>query len=171
MFIEFRRLLVSREMRLPLWTKVRFASLLLGIAGSAPASAAVARDLDALTRLLVPADLALMVSNACTATDPSFSHDLGGPRGTVPEYAQRVKDAVSDSLTPEQVQIVLHQAADVARAAALRALRAAAAPDDAEEEARMHEWCATAVKPFVQAFVRAQDENIEDFTRQLKHAK
>lgn len=162
---------MSREVRLPLWTKVRFASLLLGVAGSASASVALARDLNALSRMLMPADLALMVSNACTATDPSFSHDLGGPHGTIPEYAQRVKDAVSDRLMPEEVQIVLHQAADAARAAALRALRAAAAPNDVEEQARMHEWCATAVKPFVQAFVRAQEENKEDFSRQLEHAK
>ena len=54
---------------------------------------------------------------------------------------------------------------------ALRALRAAAALDEAEEQARMHEWCATAVKPFVQAFVRRQDENIDDFRRQLQRAK
>ncbi|MCJ2040623.1 hypothetical protein MKK55_16970 [Methylobacterium sp. J-059] len=112
-----------------------------------------------------------MVSNVCAATDPSFSHDLSGPHGTIPEYAQRVKDAVSDNLTPEQVQIVLHKAADAARVRALRALQAAASPDEEEEQGKMHEWCMKVVKPFVQAFINRQEKNTDSFSQEIDHAK
>jgi hypothetical protein len=153
------------------FTKAFFTSLCLAIAGLHVPAPAVALDLDALSRLLLPANLALMLANACTAADPAFSRDLGGPNGTVPEYAQRVKDAVSEHLTSDQVQIVLRRAADDARAAALRAVRALAASDEAEEQMRVQDWCATTVKPFVRAFLKHSDENVDDFLQHLARAK
>jgi hypothetical protein len=164
-------IIIFRRRKLIWRANTLLVSVLAAISGLYSARSAYAFDLEALSRLLLPADLALMVTNACVATDPTFSNDLGGRYGTVPEYAQRVKDAVSDSLTPDQVQTVLRRAADAARAEALRAIRTIAVPNEVDEQARMQEWCATKVKPFAQNFVRNYDERLEEFTQKLIQAK
>jgi hypothetical protein len=85
-----------------------------------------------ITRL-TSADLALMLTNVCLATDHSFSRTWVTSPEAVRVEAQRVKDQVSKGLSEGELLLVLRRAADAARAIALQEVGVLNASDPAVE--------------------------------------
>lgn len=152
------------------WTSFR-PSLVAVAASLSAAQPAFAVDQQTLSRLLQPADMALVMVNICTALGHPFPPDLHGQHGTLPEYARHMKDRVSAGLTPEQIGAVLQQSADAAKSAALEEVRSLTVLDESGARARMRDWCATRVKPLLETFMRTYDEHPDQFEKQVAGAK
>ncbi|GJE36311.1 MULTISPECIES: hypothetical protein [Methylobacterium] len=103
---------------------------------------------------LTSADLALMLTNVCEATDPSSSHTWGNSPEAVRAEAQRVKDQVSKGLSEGQLLSVLRRAADAARAIALQEVGVLNASDPAVERSRTLSWCAGPVRSTIENFMK-----------------
>src|SRR5215212_3727190 len=131
----------------------------------------LAANLDELVRLLSPAYLAQSVTVVCTAQDPTFAIQTGGQRGPISVYAQDIKDKIIEGLEAEEVNEILRRAAEAAKAAALMAIRAQAAPNPDEERQRLLSWCVTAAKPFVRDFISSHDQNHDAFEEAVARAK
>lgn len=132
----------------PLGTRALVVALSIAATGPAPAT-----DIDALVRLLSPADLAQNLAAVCAAQDEFFLNATRGEHGTMHALAQHVKEEVIDGLSPDEADQVLRRAADAARNAALMAIRPLSAPTAHEEQIRLRTWCEEAAKPFVRSIV------------------
>jgi len=121
----------------------------LGLTPSAHADDAGLR----VTRL-TSADLVLMLTNVCEATDPSSSHTWGNSPEAVRAEAQRVKDQVGVGLSESQLLSVLRRAADAARAIALQEVGVLNASDPAVERSRTLAWCAGPVRSTIENFMK-----------------
>lgn len=144
-----------------------FSSLAYGSMGGLAASA----DLELLSRLLAPADLMLMVGNVCASQDSDFLTDTAGRRGNLRFYAQEVKDEVSENLSDNDVSLVLKQAADIAKAKALNAVRRLQSFDPVLEFQITKTWCDTTIKTLVGDYVRTHDERHAAFKELVRRAK
>ena len=143
------------------------ASLTAAVSNSSAASS----DLGMLTRLLAPANLMLMVGNVCALHDPDFLAETAGKRGDIRFYAQEVKDEVSQGISDEEVLLVLRQAADIAKAGALKTIRTFPADTPEIELFAIKAWCDTIVKSLVQQYVLTHDVRHAEFELLLARAK
>ena len=135
-------------------------------------SSAASSDLGMLTRLLAPANLMLMVGNVCALHDPAFLTETAGKRGDISHfYAQEVKDEVSQGISDEEVLLVLRQAADIAKAGALKSIRTLPADTPEIELFAIKAWCDTIVKSLVQQYVLTHDVRHAEFELLLARAK
>lgn len=128
-------------------------------------------DVDILWRLLAPANLALMVGNACLAQDPSFLTKTMGKHGDFRTYAQEVKDEVSEGLPMDELLFVLRRAADAAKAEALAKVRTLKSSDPEDEARNTKAWCDTSVTEIIKEFIMTHDQNHEVFEKLLSAAK
>ena len=128
-------------------------------------------DVNTLWRLLAPADLALMVGNACLAQDPSFLTKTTGKHGNFRDYAQEVKDEVSEGLSKEDLLLVLRRAADAAKAEALSEVRNLNSSDPETEFKNTKAWCETSATEIIKEFIVTHDQDHESFEKLLSAAK
>jgi|SRR5215207_5197465 len=142
------------------------AFLLLIIAGPS-----LSANLDELVQLLSPAYLAENVAVVCTVNDPTFAAQTRGYRGSMSVYAQNMKQEVIAGLDEDAANTILRRAADAAKAAALMAIRAHAAPTQDEERQKLVTWCETSAKPFVQNIIMGQDQRYDAFKEAVARAK
>lgn len=147
------------------------AVVLAGLTAAATNSSAASSDLGMLTRLLAPANLMLMVGNVCALHDPSFLAETAGRRGDIRFYAQEVKAEISHGIPDDEVLLVLKQAADIAKAGALKAIRNLPADTPEIERSAINAWCDTIVKSLVQQYVRTHDVRHAEFELLLARAK
>ena len=136
-----------------------------------PAALAASTDVNILWRLLAPADLALMVGNACLGQDPSFLTRTLGKHGDFRAYAQEVKDEVSEGLPKEDLLLVLRRAADAAKAEALSEVRNLNSSDPETEDRNTEAWCETSATKIIRDFILTHDQDHEGFERLLSAAK
>ena len=130
---------------------VRMLSLTVTL-GLTPAAHA---DEDAMRAMrLTSADLALMLTNVCVATDPSSSLTWGTSPEAIRAVTQRVKDRASNGLSEGQLLAVLRRAADTARAIALQEVGALYDSDPARERSRTLAWCAGPVRSTIENFMK-----------------
>ena len=132
---------------------------------------AASTDVNILWRLLAPADLALMVGNACLAQDSSFLTRTTGRHGDFRVYAQEVKDKVSEGLSEEDLLLVLRRAADAAKAEALSEVRNLNSSDPETEAKNTKVWCETLATEIIKEFIVTQDQDHEGFKKLLSAAK
>lgn len=150
---------------------VAAAAAVVGLIFFAMNSPAASSDLGMLTRLLAPANLMLMVGNVCALHDPSFLAETAGKRGDIRFYAQEVKDEVSQGISNDDVLLVLRQAADIAKAGALKSIRALPADTPEIELSAIKAWCDTIVKSLVQHYILTHDVRHAEFELLLERAK
>jgi len=144
---------------------------LAGLIAVPTSSLATSPDLGMLTRLLAPANRMLMIGNVCALHDPSFLTETAGKRGDLRFYAQEVKDEVSQGLSDAENLLVLRQAADVAKAGALKAIRSLRSDNQDAELSAINAWCDTVVKSIVREYIRSHDDRHAEFELLLRRAK
>lgn len=103
---------------------------------------------------LTSANLALMLTNVCEATDPTPSRTWSTSPEAVRTEAQPVKDQVSKGLSEGQLLWVLRRAAGAARAVALQEVGVLNASDPAVERSRTLSWGAGAVRATIENFMK-----------------
>lgn len=86
-------------------------------------SGASAKDLEALTRLLIPAYTAQDFAALCVSQDPQFLSDLKYGAGSIGVYAQHVKKEVTIDIPEDEAAKVRIIAADTAREIARQELQ------------------------------------------------
>src|SRR5215212_1749912 len=74
-----------------------------------------AQDLEALSRLLIPAYTAMSYAGLCSTEQDWAMAQPRGPGGVAINYAQHIKDEVIASLSEKDAVTVLKMAADEAR--------------------------------------------------------
>jgi hypothetical protein len=144
---------------------------LAGLTAVATDSPAASSDLGMLTRLLAPANLMMMVGNVCALHDPAFLAETAGKRGNIHFYAHEVKDEVSQGMSNDEVLLVLRQAADIAKAGALKSIRTLPADTPEIELFALKAWCDTIVKSLVQQYVLTHDVRHAEFELLVARAK
>ena len=99
--------------------------------------------------MLYAAFLAEQGMAICTAGDPAFASETGGPNGDMHTYVQHIKAEVTAGLSETERLSLLKRAADIAKAETLQAIRNLRAEEPENETARLSVWCQTVVKPLV----------------------
>lgn len=152
--------------------KIIVAFLMMAATGiDTSAAYAQSFNIDILWRLLAPADLMLMVGNACVSQDPSFLTRTTGKHGDFRAYAQEVKDEVSEGVPPEDLHRILRLAADAAKTEALAEVRDLGSSDPQIEAGNMRRWCITSATQIIAEFIQVHDQDHEGFEKLLAAAK
>lgn len=151
--------------------RVPQAGVLLLLWTIVAATPAGARDLNALAEIVTPAYTAMNFAMVCASGDPQFLGRTRGPRGHAINYAEHVKDEVIASLSHAEAVTTLTAAADMARAASLRTLRAFNSQDPALEKARIREWCGREAVEFIRTFIADHDQNHEGLLSRVEEAR
>ena len=129
---------------------------------------AIAKDLDAISRFVAPAYVAMNVTAVCARRDAAFLSLTSGARGNALHYAEHVKNEAIESLTQEEAVAALTAAADAARDAALHVFRQFNSNDPAIESERIKAWCEADGRNHVRDFIRDHDEHHQALLSQLR---
>lgn len=163
----FRMMLMLRKISKHIIAVVALAGL-TAVATNSPAASS---DQGMLIRLLAPANLMMMVGNVCALQDPSFLAETAGRRGDFRFYAQEVKNEVSQGISDDEALLVLRQAADIAKAGALKAIRSLPADTPEIALSAVNAWCDTIVKSLVREYILTHDVHHTEFELLLARAK
>jgi hypothetical protein len=134
-------------------------------------SSSAARDLDAMAEILVPAYTAMNYALICGRDDPRFLPQTLGARGTVLSYAEHVKDEVIESISHEELVVVLTKAADKARSIAREELRRIVPTYPTGRADQIVNWCYGAAMQFVRAFIEHHDGEHDAILQELERAR
>jgi hypothetical protein len=133
---------------------------------------AEAQDLEALSRLLIPAYTAMSYAGLCSTEQDWAVAQPRGPRGVAIDYAQHVKDEVIASLSEADAVMVLKMAANAARNDARSQLRDKVIVSyKAVEPLRFRDWCNGYVNGFIADLIRKHDGNHVSFMHDVEPAK
>jgi len=132
---------------------------------------AESKDYGILTRMLYAAFLAEQGMAICTAGDPAFASETGGPNGDMHTYVQHIKAEVTAGLSETERLSLLKRAADIAKAETLQAIRNLRAEEPENETARLSVWCQTVVKPLMHNVIDTHDNHHDQIDRLLDRAK
>lgn len=127
---------------------------------------AAERSLMALAEMVVPAYTAMDFAMMCARVDQKFPIRTRGPRGSLLNYAQHIKDEIIASLSQDKAPIVLKAAAD----SALRELASLAANQQTIMHSKVLEWCEDRALPFVLDFVEQHDKHHVAVLQQIEGA-
>jgi hypothetical protein len=136
-----------------------------------PATALQASDVEALSRLLLPVDMAQNFAMICSLHNPSFLQDASGPGGSMLWYAKHMKEEVIATLPEAEAHAVMVEAADIAKAAALKIVHTMDTGGFVDP-ARMNAWCASAAKPFIKGTMARHDTEhalLDEMIAKAKH--
>jgi len=134
-------------------------------------SSATARNLDIMAEILAPAYRAMNYGLICAQDDSHFLLKTSGPRGTVLNYAEHVKDEVIESLSQEEAALVLTRAADAARSIVREELRRLLPTYPIGREDQIINWCYGAAMSFVRTFIEHHDTQHEVILQELEQAR
>lgn len=130
-----------------------------------------AKDLRALTEIVIPHYTAMNFAVICAQDHPQFLSQTRGPRGNALEYAQHVKDEAIAALTDDEAAIVLKTAADEARSAARRTLRSIFPNYPAYRPSEITSWCANEASSFVRDVIEQHDRDHAVLLQEIDRAK
>ena len=132
---------------------------------------AQAKDLETLSRMLIPAYMAQQFAAVCVVNNPSFLGETAGPQGHVHVYAKHVKEEVISELGNAAVEVVLRMAADTARSVVRAEMAQLPAGTLVEDSAHLLTWCEQSAKPYVREIMAAHAEKHSQIDRMLAEAK
>jgi hypothetical protein len=136
--------------------RMRIIAILVAIALTGWDRPAFASDIQALSNLLLPVDMAQNFVVICSLHNPAFLQDTSGAHGTMLWYAQHMKEEVIASLPPREAQAVMVEAANKAKAAALNIVHAMDR-GGLVDPVRMNAWCAASAGPFIEKTIARHD--------------
>lgn len=132
---------------------------------------AVAKNLDLLTRLLVPGFLAQNFAALCTANNPQFLPKLPDGSASVAAFAQHLKIEITTDLTQDEAMSVLITAANTARDAARKQLNELAAAKGSDLNTSIRMWCDASARAYVLAVVEDHAKKHNAFDDIVRKAK
>lgn len=147
------------------------ALALCGLTGMLPSQGAVAKDLDMLIRLLVPAYMAQNFVAICRKQDFEFPAQVQTVVDAIGGFAEHVKAEVTADLAENEASSVRHRAADTALRVAEKELHQLAGPSDEITSDALSRWCGGSAKHFVIEIVHAHSEKHVEFERLVAAAK
>lgn len=150
---------------------VCFVAVLVGSVTVPLWSGASAKDLEVLTRLLIPAYTAQDFAALCVSQDPQFLSDLKYGAGSVGVYAQHVKKEVTIDIPEDEAARVRIIAADIAREIARQELHLLIEQQTANLAISLRNWCDRAAKPFILEIVSKHQEKHLEFDKIVEDAK
>ena len=115
-----------------------------------------AGDAETLSKLLLPVDLAQNFAVMCSLHNPSFLQATSGVHGSMLWYARHMKEEIIASLPKSEVSAVLVEAADMAKAEALKVIHRMAS-DGVVDAAQLNAWCGASAKTFIKATIARHD--------------
>jgi len=131
---------------------------------------ATTRNLDLLTRYLVPVFLAQDFAITCRVNDPEFLSELPHGAQTVDEFSRQIKKELTDGLTDQEANTVVFVAANTARDAARDEMRKLS-PNYPELPAKpLNYWCRSAARPFILKVLVTDQRQHKQFLKLLKRA-
>ena len=131
-----------------------------------------AQDLEALSKLLIPAYTAMSYAGLCSTEQHWAASQPRGPRGVAINYAEHEKDEVIVLLSEVDAVTVLKMAADAARNDARAQLRdKVIVSDKATEALRFRQWCNGYVNGFIVDLIRRHDGDHLSFMHDIELAK
>jgi hypothetical protein len=137
-----------------------------------PASRSCAKDLETLTRLLVPAYIAQNFMALCVSQDLRFLAEPGEGAASRAAFAEHVKREITIDLPESEAEAVRVTAANTARMAARQGLTTGLGRDSATLPSEpLAGWCHAAAKPFIEDVIRAHYEHHAEFERIVAAAK
>lgn len=143
-----------------------FAAVMISLVVS---SIGIAKDLEALTRLLVPAFLAQNFGLVCAADDANFLSDVpNGPTSLI-QFANHIKKEVTIGLPENEASEIRVMAANTAlfeARAELKRVENETAPGEG-----IKRWCDNSVRPFIFGLLKAHDEKHTEFDARIESAK
>jgi len=132
---------------------------------------APAKDLDFLTRYLVPIFLSQDFSAICREKEPGFLKQLPNGAGSIDDFSDKMKHEVTAGLSDDEAATVVLSAADIAIQAARDTLRKLNLDAPGLSAGRLNQWCATAAKPYVLNVVTRDQERHSTLLAILHKAK
>lgn len=133
-------------------------------------SGAFAKDLDTLTRLLIPAYMAQSFAAVCVNQDRQFLAELSNGAGQVSSFAEHVKKEVTIDLPESDAAKVRITAADTARNVVRQELRLAIGGQVVQSTAPIKRWCDGSVKQFITEVMRLHEQKHKEFESRVRDA-
>lgn len=130
-----------------------------------------ASNLDALTRLLVPAYMAQSFASACIGQNPGFLSSLPEAPADLSAFATHVRNEVTADLKEQDALNVMFGAAAAARDVSLKEMQIIREDPRGTELERLQRWCEKSAKPFVLTIFSTHFAKHEEIEQRLKKAK
>ena len=135
-------------------------------------SAAGARDLEMLARVLIPAYMAQDFAAICGTQDVFYlSAELKDGVRSVSIYAWHVKKEVTADIPDEDAAQIRLTAANTARDVARQELALLAEQQSVDPRDSLHRWCERSAKPFILEIMKKHDEKHRQFDEIVERAK
>lgn len=135
-------------------------------------SGAFAKDLEMLTRLLIPAYMAQDFAALCATQDPYFlSAEVTYGVASIDAYVQHVKKEVTIDIPEDESRKVRVTAAETARQVARQEIHLLTAQQATNPTDAVKRWCDRSAKPFILAVMRKHQENHQEYDGVLENAK
>lgn len=135
-------------------------------------SYALARNLDTLARLLIPAYMAQDFAALCSTHDSQFLlGDLKYGVVSINSFAEHVKREVTVDLPENDAAKVRLMAADTARDVARKELRSIIDQRTVNPVSEIDQWCDRSARPFILEIITKHEERHRDFDATLEGAK
>ncbi len=135
---------------------------------------AESNDYGILTRMLYAAFLAEQGMTICTAGDPAFASETGGPEWRHAPHLCAAHQSGGHVLGLSETErlSLLKRAADIAKAETLHAIRNLRAEEPTKMRPHVYRvWCQTVVKPLMHNVIDTHDNHHDQIDRLLDRAK
>lgn len=130
-----------------------------------------AKDLEALTRLLIPAFLAQNFTLLCAEEDPSFLPELDKAIPTANVFAAHVRKEVTFHLSKEDASMILIRAAHTARYISQKELNVLKGEQVDITREGFKRWCDQSAKPFIMSLIYSHVKKHAEFESRVTDAK
>jgi hypothetical protein len=151
--------------------RLKWIAALLAYIIAPVCSDAFAKDLEALTRLLVPAFISQQFAVLCFAQDAQFLSDPSGGVTVVSSFAEHVKKEVTSDLPESEAKSVRVMAADSTRNVAYYELQLLRSQSSSIPPKALKKWCDRSAKPFILQITITHREKHIEFEARLRTAK
>ncbi len=156
--------------RLRRWA-TRASILLATFAVLANGQEASAKNLDLLTRYLIPVFLIQNFTATCRINDPTFLSELPRGASTVDEMSEQTKREITDGLTDDDAKTVVLVAANTALKAS-RDEMLKLSPEYPKLAAEpLFRWCHDDAMPYILNVIRKNQQEHDEFLKIIKKAK
>lgn len=130
-----------------------------------------AKDLEILTRLLVPAYMAQNFAALCLDQDAKFLSDLNEGTRLVAEFVDHVKNEITSDLLEREAESVRIAAADAARNVARYEMQLLGGDNSGVPAEPLKRWCDRSAKHFIVEIINKHREKHEEFEKLMAAAK
>lgn len=130
-----------------------------------------ARDLDMLTRLLIPGYIAQDFAAYCNAKNSSFLPERIDNFGSVAAYAQHLKIETTSGLTQAEAMHVMVTSANTALGVARKETRKLSESSPADSLTSARGWCDRSAKPFILEVIKLHMNKHKNFEAIVEKAK